>query len=95
MSKVGFKMIHGHNYATWELKILKFSNFGQNHFSDFETPFSVGLTSHSIDKKICQKILLNAVTFILQNRVMKFFWTFLVNPSQNTRFQNPCSKKPH
>ena len=22
---------------------MKFSNFGQNHFSDFETPFSVGL----------------------------------------------------
>ena len=43
MSKVGFKMIHGHNYATWELKIVKFSNFRQNHFSDFETPFSVGL----------------------------------------------------
>ena len=43
MSKVGFKMIHGHNYATWELKILKFSNFGQNHISDFDTPFSVGL----------------------------------------------------
>ena len=43
MSKVGFKMIHGHNYATWELKIVKFSNFGQNHFSDFETPFLAGL----------------------------------------------------
>ena len=46
MSKVGFKMIHWHNYATWELKIVKFSNFGQNHFSDFETPFSVGLVCH-------------------------------------------------
>ena len=40
-------MIHGHNYATWELKILKFSNFGQNHISDFETPFSVGLRYQS------------------------------------------------
>ena len=60
MSKVGFKMIHGHNYATWELKILKFSNFGQNHISDFETPFSVGLTTLALAAR-CSTYLLDSM----------------------------------
>ena len=37
--KLGFILILAHFPATWELKIWKFSNFGQNHFSDFESPF--------------------------------------------------------
>ena len=59
MSKVGFKMIHGHNYATWELKIVKFSNFRQNHFSDFETPFSVGLPSLAVKYYIATYLWVN------------------------------------
>ena len=43
-NKLGFILILAHFPATWELKIWKFSNFGQNHFSDFETPFLAGLT---------------------------------------------------
>ena len=42
-NKLGFILILAHFPATWELKIWKFSNFGQNHFSDFETPFLTGL----------------------------------------------------
>ena len=42
-NKLGFILILAHFPATWELKIWKFSNFGQNHFSDFETPFLAGL----------------------------------------------------
>ena len=45
-NKLGFILILAHFPATWELKIWKFSNFGQNHFSDFETPFLAGLTTH-------------------------------------------------
>ena len=44
-NKLGFILILAHFPATWELKIWKFSNFGQNHFSDFETPFLAGLVS--------------------------------------------------
>ena len=42
-NKLGFILILAHFPATWELKIWKLSNFGQNHFSDFETPFLTGL----------------------------------------------------
>ena len=42
-NKLGFILILAHFPATWELKIWKFSNFGQNHFSDFETPYLAGL----------------------------------------------------
>ena len=45
-NKLGFILILAHFPATWELKIWKFSNFGQNHFSDFETPFLAGLELH-------------------------------------------------
>ena len=52
-NKLGFILILAHFPATWELKILKFSNFGQNHFSDFETPFLAGLMN------LCNQWLFN------------------------------------
>ena len=50
-NKLGFILILAHFPATWELKIWKFSNFGQNHFSDFETPFLAGLMMYAIFQK--------------------------------------------
>ena len=47
-NKLGFILILAHFPATWELKIWKFSNFGQNHFSDFETPFLASLTTQKV-----------------------------------------------
>ena len=48
-NKLGFILILAHFPATWELKIWKFSNFGQNHFSDFETPFLAGLEKYGTE----------------------------------------------
>ena len=57
-NKLGFILILAHFPATWELKIWKFSNFGQNHFSDFETPFLAGLTDLSfVDRLVEDQIV--------------------------------------
>ena len=60
-NKLGFILILAHFPATWELKIWKFSNFGQNHFSDFETPFLTCLISPAFN----QTIMLNETPYIL------------------------------
>ena len=54
-NKLGFILILAHFPATWELKIWKFSNFGQNHFSDFETPFLAGLMN--ADWRVLQSLV--------------------------------------
>ena len=60
-NKLGFILILAHFPATWELKIWKFSNFGQNHFSDFETPFLAGLRGHDMTEVEFTHMLLESL----------------------------------
>ena len=50
---------------------MKFSNFRQNHFSDFETPFSVGLTESVLALNRMERELEISVFYL----VPKHFWS--------------------